>query len=112
MTHPVSAPLSRFLLLTALLVCVVQPAWAGKTLESVKQRGQLVCGVNTGLAGFGAADSQGKWTGMDVDICRAVAQQRWGMPAKYVTFPFLPLSASPPCNRVKSMCYPATPPSR
>jgi len=34
---------------------------------------QLVCGVNTGLAGFSAADSQGNWTGLDVDICRAIA---------------------------------------
>jgi general L-amino acid transport system substrate-binding protein len=33
----------------------------------------LVCGVNTGLAGFSAADSQGRWSGMDVDVCRAVA---------------------------------------
>ena len=48
-------------------------AWAGKTLDTVKQRDQMVCGVNTGLAGFGAADSQGKWTGLDVDVCRAVA---------------------------------------
>ena len=48
-------------------------AWAGKTLDTVKQRDQVVCGVNTGLAGFGAADSQGKWTGLDVDVCRAVA---------------------------------------
>ena len=43
------------------------------TLEAVKQRGAVLCGVNTGLAGFGIADSQGKWTGFDVDVCRAVA---------------------------------------
>jgi general L-amino acid transport system substrate-binding protein len=49
------------------------PAEAGKTLDAVKQRGQLVCGVNTGLAGFSAADSQGNWTGLDVDVCRAIA---------------------------------------
>ena len=48
-------------------------AHAGKTLDGIKQRGQLVCGVNTGLAGFGAADSQGNWTGLDVDVCRAIA---------------------------------------
>jgi general L-amino acid transport system substrate-binding protein len=46
---------------------------SGATLEAVKQRGNLQCGVNTGLAGFGIADSQGNWTGFDVDICRAVA---------------------------------------
>jgi len=49
------------------------PAHAGKTLDAIKARGQLVCGVNTGLAGFSAADSQGNWTGLDVDICRAIA---------------------------------------
>lgn len=49
------------------------PAFAGKTLDAIKARGQVVCGVNTGLAGFSAADSSGKWTGLDVDVCRAVA---------------------------------------
>ena len=49
------------------------PAHAGKTLDSIKSRGQVVCGVNTGLAGFSAADSNGKWSGLDVDICRALA---------------------------------------
>jgi general L-amino acid transport system substrate-binding protein len=48
-------------------------AHAGKTLDAIKQRGQLVCGVNTGLAGFSQADSQGNWTGLDVDLCRAIA---------------------------------------
>ncbi|MBK9243759.1 MAG: amino acid ABC transporter substrate-binding protein [Burkholderiales bacterium] len=58
------------------------PAHAGKTLDSIKQRGQLVCGVNTGLAGFSAADSQGNWSGLDVDVCRAVAAAILGDPTK------------------------------
>jgi len=49
------------------------PAHAGKTLDAIKARGQLVCGVNEGLAGFSAADSQGKWAGLDVDVCKAIA---------------------------------------
>ena len=49
------------------------PANAGKTLDAIKQRGQVVCGVNTGLAGFSQADSNGAWSGLDVDICRAIA---------------------------------------
>ncbi|MDG5976979.1 extracellular solute-binding protein [Hydrogenophaga taeniospiralis CCUG 15921] len=49
------------------------PAHAGKTLDAIKSRGQLVCGVNVGLAGFSAADSNGNWTGLDVDYCKAVA---------------------------------------
>jgi general L-amino acid transport system substrate-binding protein len=48
-------------------------AMAGKTLDQIKQRGQIVCGVNTGLAGFSAADSSGNWSGLDVDHCRALA---------------------------------------
>ena len=49
------------------------PAHAGKTLDQIKQRGQVICGVNTGLAGFSQADSNGNWTGLDVDVCRAIA---------------------------------------
>src|SRR2546426_4264955 len=49
------------------------PAMAGKTLDGIKSRGQVVCGVHTGLAGFSAADSSGKWAGLDVYVCRAIA---------------------------------------
>src|SRR4051812_5958352 len=49
------------------------PAHAGKTLDAVKARGQVVCGVNTSGPGFSSADSQGRWTGLDVDFCKAVA---------------------------------------
>ncbi|HWB44737.1 MAG TPA: amino acid ABC transporter substrate-binding protein [Hyphomicrobiaceae bacterium] len=44
-----------------------------RTLDTVKQRGQLVCGVNVGLAGFSSADDKGNWTGLDVDYCKAIA---------------------------------------
>ncbi len=54
-------------------VAAMTPAHAGKTLDTIKQRGQLVCGVNVGLAGFSAADSQGNWNGLDVDTCKAIA---------------------------------------
>jgi general L-amino acid transport system substrate-binding protein len=59
----------------ATLACVLaaQGAHAGKTLDGIKQRGQLVCGVSSGVAGFSQADSGGQWTGLDVDICRAIA---------------------------------------
>jgi len=66
------------------------PAHAGKTLDGVKARGQVVCGVNTGLAGFSAADSNGKWTGLDVDICRAIAAATLGDPEKVK---YVPLNA-------------------
>ncbi len=44
-----------------------------KTLDLVRTRGVLTCGVNTGLAGFSAPDDKGNWQGLDVDICRAAA---------------------------------------
>lgn len=53
--------------------CLSAPAHAGKTLDAIKSRGQLVCGVSSGVAGFSQADSGGKWSGLDVDICRAIA---------------------------------------
>jgi len=49
-----------------------------RTLDTVKQRGTLVCGVTTGLAGFGQPDDKGNWTGLDVDYCRAVAAAVFG----------------------------------
>jgi general L-amino acid transport system substrate-binding protein len=58
------------------------PALAGKTIDAIKARGQLVCGVNTGLAGFSAADSGGNWTGLDVDMCSAVAASLLGDASK------------------------------
>ena len=66
--------LQRIFAVAALAVLAV-PAAAQppSTLEVVKKRGQLVCGANTGLGGFSLADSQGKWKGLDVDMCGAVA---------------------------------------
>lgn len=43
------------------------------TLDNIKQRGQVICGVNTGLPGFAAPNEKGEWTGLDVDYCRAIA---------------------------------------
>ncbi len=57
----------------AAVALAAAPAYAGKTVDAIKARGQLVCGVNTGLAGFSAADSQGNWSGLDVDVCKAIA---------------------------------------
>jgi general L-amino acid transport system substrate-binding protein len=59
---------------------IASPAFAGETLEAIKSRGALNCGVNTGLAGFSAPDSAGEWTGLDVDICKAVAAAILGDP--------------------------------
>ncbi len=56
-----------------LALAATAPAYAGKTLDAIKARGQLVCGVSSGVAGFSQADSAGKWSGLDVDVCRAIA---------------------------------------
>src|SRR6476660_2595890 len=53
-------------------------ALAGKDLDAIKARGSLICGVPTGIAGFAVADSQGKWVGLDVDVCRAVSTAIFG----------------------------------
>ena len=49
-----------------------------RTLDAVKARGQLVCGVSVGLPGFSAADDKGVWSGLDVDYCRAIAAAVFG----------------------------------
>ena len=57
-----------------LVLCLAAPAaFAQSTLDAVRSRGFVQCGVNTGLAGFAQPDSKGVWRGIDVDVCRAVA---------------------------------------
>ncbi|MEO1939692.1 MAG: amino acid ABC transporter substrate-binding protein, partial [Candidatus Thioglobus sp.] len=43
------------------------------TLKDVQAKGSLTCGVSTGTPGFSSPDSSGNWSGIDVDVCRAVA---------------------------------------
>jgi general L-amino acid transport system substrate-binding protein len=74
----------------ALLIALPGAAQAGKTLDAVRARGQLVCGVNTVQAGFTMIDSRGAWSGLDVDFCRAVAAAVLKDPARVK---FVPLSA-------------------
>jgi general L-amino acid transport system substrate-binding protein len=63
---------------------------SAQTLNSVKSRGALNCGANGTLAGFGLPDSQGRWTGLDVDFCRALAAAVFNDPNKVK---FVPLTA-------------------
>jgi len=60
------------------------------TLDQVKARGQLICGANPGLAGFGLPDDQGVYKGLDVDECRAIASAIFNDPNKVK---FLPINA-------------------
>src|SRR5450830_1993286 len=61
-----------------------------QTLKTVKDRGLLSCGVSQGLPGFSSPDDKGSWTGIDVDVCRAVAAAIFNDPTKVK---FVPLSA-------------------
>jgi general L-amino acid transport system substrate-binding protein len=65
-------------------------AQAGATLDAVKQKGFVQCGVNPSLPGFSNADDAGRWTGLDVDMCRAVAAAVLGDASKTK---FTPLTA-------------------
>ena len=77
-------------LMVAMGTLMAIPAQAGKTLDAIKARGQIICGVNTGLAGFAAADSAGKWSGLDIDVCRALAAATLSDPEKVK---YVPLNA-------------------
>ena len=63
---------------------------SAQTLKTVKERGMLICGANGTLAGFGLPDAQGHWTGLDVDVCRAIAAAIFNDPNKVK---FVPLTA-------------------
>jgi general L-amino acid transport system substrate-binding protein len=75
----------------AAAVTITAPAaQAGPTLDAVKARSEVICGVNTSLYGFSTPDEKGRWTGLDVDVCRAVAAAVLGDAEKAR---FVPLSA-------------------
>ncbi len=65
-----------------LAISFAAPVMAGATLDAVKARGSITCGVNTGVAGFSAPDSKGEWAGIDVDLCKAVSAALFGDPNK------------------------------
>ena len=74
----------------AAAVAVVGTAEAGPTLDKVKQAGAVTCGVPTGVPGFAQPDSQGKYSGFDVDVCRALSAAVFGDPDKVK---YVPLTA-------------------
>src|SRR5262249_50643739 len=72
---------------------------SAQTLKQVKDRGSLVCGVSKGLAGFSNPDDKGNWTGLDVDVCRAIAAAMFNDPTKVK---YTPLSAKDRFEPLKS----------
>ena len=82
--------MKRFTSMLALALVVVAQSASAQTLKAVTDRGMLNCGANGTLAGFGLPDAQGKWTGLDVDVCRAIAAAIFNDANKVK---FVPLSA-------------------
>ena len=78
------------ILALALIAIFVAQSASAQTLKTVKDRGMLICGANGTLAGFGLPDAQGHWTGLDVDVCRAIAAAIFNDPNKVK---FVPLTA-------------------
>jgi general L-amino acid transport system substrate-binding protein len=76
--------LKKNLIAGSIALCVALPslAFAGSVLDDVKKKGFVQCGVTTGLAGFASPDNAGKWSGLDVDVCRAVAAAVFGDASK------------------------------
>jgi general L-amino acid transport system substrate-binding protein len=72
---------SCMLAIAALIGFAAQAAVA-QTLKTVRDRGALVCGVSQGLPGFSNPDDRGNWTGLDVDLCRAIAAAIFNDPSK------------------------------
>jgi general L-amino acid transport system substrate-binding protein len=75
----------------ALFSAGTRPAQAGATLDAIRARGQLYCGIHTGVAGFAIPDSRGVWQGLDADLCRGLAVALFNDPTKVR---FTPLSSS------------------
>jgi len=84
--------MKRLILVFALVLAagLTTQAVNAQTLKAVKERGVLSCGVSTGLPGFSNPDDKGNWTGLDVDVCRAIAAAIFDDPTKVK---FVPLSA-------------------
>lgn len=66
-------------------------AWAGPMVDKVRARGELVCGVSQGSAGLSLPDSNGRWSGLDVDYCKALAAAVLGSADKVR---FVPVSSA------------------
>ena len=69
---------TTFVAASALALAASGVAQAGAIFEAVKDKGFVQCGVSTGLAGFSNPDDAGNWSGIDVDVCRAIAAAMFG----------------------------------
>ena len=76
---------------TTVVAATEAPEFASPTLQAVKRRGRLNCGVHEGLVGFAYTDNRGEWRGFDADFCRALAAAVLGRPN---AVRFVPLTSS------------------
>ncbi|NEN76157.1 amino acid ABC transporter substrate-binding protein [Pelistega sp. NLN82] len=75
------------LVITTLAFTLAGTSTQASTLDTVKQRGHVICGTTTGFAGFSAPDSKGEWQGLDIDLCKSVAAAIFGDASKFKTVP-------------------------
>src|SRR4051812_19495446 len=85
--HRICAGLAAFGVTLILLFAsaggaLAQTELKSSTMEAIKKRGELICGIDTGIPGYAYQDSKGEWQGLDVAYCRAVADALLGSPAK------------------------------
>ena len=76
--------------LTAALGLFSAPAQAGATFDAVMERGEVICGINTGFVGFSMPNEKGEWEGLDVDLCRGLAAALFGDQQKVQFVPLTP----------------------
>jgi general L-amino acid transport system substrate-binding protein len=87
------------LLASVVLIASMAMAAGAATLDDVKARGKLLCGVNPGLQGFAAKSADGAWVGFDADFCRAVAAATLG---DGTAVEFVPVNAQERFEKLKS----------
>jgi general L-amino acid transport system substrate-binding protein len=92
-------PQSVLIVAAAILLNVITATANAATIDDIRSRGKLVCGVSDGLTGFSDRDAGGRWTGFDVDFCRAVAAAVFGDTDKV---DYVPLSAGERFEALKS----------
>ena len=79
------------LALVVAIAAVIYERYDTQTLKRTVKRGEVTCGVSTGIPGFSIADEKGRWSGFDVDVCRAIAAAIFNDPEKVK---FVPLDAN------------------
>ena len=90
MTHLARGALGAALLAFGAGAAGAQQLAPSPTLDAIRARGHVECGVHLGLPGFSFANDKGEWTGLDVDFCRAVAAAVLGLSLIHISEPTRP----------------------